>query len=404
MKKQTFEPEPLGHYGVFGGRYVAETLMPALVEIDAAYAAAVRDPDFQRELDGLLADYVGRPSPLYRAARLTEKCGGATIYLKREDLNHTGAHKINNTIGQALLARRMGKRRLMAETGAGQHGVATATAAALLDMECDVYMGSLDIERQAPNVRRMELLGAEVHAVRSGTETLKDAMSEAMRSWVTHVADTFYVIGTVAGPHPYPRMVRDFQSIIGRETRDQIIEKTGRRPDLVIACIGGGSNAAGIFYPFLENPEVALLGVEAAGHGLESGRHAASICAGSIGILHGSKSYLLQTADGQIRNAHSISAGLDYPGVGPELAAWAESGRISCCAVTDNQALAAFHQLTRLEGILPALESSHALHVAMQRAAAMPSDAVIVVNLSGRGDKDMATVLAAGGTRSGLSA
>ncbi len=385
-----------GHYGVFGGRYVAETLMPALIEVDAAYKEAVQDPAFQRELEGLLADYVGRPSPLYLASRLTAACGGAAIYLKREDLNHTGAHKVNSTVGQALLAQRMGKHRLMAETGAGQHGVATATAAALFGMECDVYMGALDIKRQAPNVRRMELLGANVHAVDSGTKTLKDAMSEAMRAWVTQVADTYYVIGTVAGPHPYPRMVRDFQSVIGRETRRQCLEKTGRLPDLIVACIGGGSNAAGIFHPFLKDREVGKLGVEAAGRGIESGQHAASICAGRVGILHGSKSFVLQDGDGQIRNAHSISAGLDYPGVGPELARWAERKLIELCAVTDDDALAAFHRLTRLEGIIPALESSHALHVAMQRAAAMPPDAVVVVNLSGRGDKDLATVLAQG--------
>lgn len=392
--KNNPESGVLGHFGIFGGRYVAETLMPALLEIDSAYTAAAADPAFGREFEALLTDYVGRPSPLFLAARLTAACGGATIYLKREDLNHTGAHKINNTIGQALLARRMGKRRLMAETGAGQHGVATATAAALLGMECEVYMGTCDIERQEPNVRRMELLGASVRAVRSGTATLKDAMSEAMRAWVARVSDTFYVIGTVAGPHPYPRMVRDFQSVIGRETRTQFRQKTGRLPDLIVACVGGGSNAAGIFYPFLEDQAVRLLAVEAAGHGLASGQHAASICAGRIGILHGSKSFVLQTDDGQIRNAHSISAGLDYPGVGPELAAWAEAGRIECCAVTDAEALAAFHRLTRMEGILPALESSHALHAAMERAAGMPADTALVVNLSGRGDKDMATVLA----------
>ncbi len=385
-----------GHYGVFGGRYVAETLMPALIEVDAAYKEAVQDPAFQRELDGLLADYVGRPSPLYPASRLTEACGGAAIYLKREDLNHTGAHKVNSTVGQALLAQRMGKHRLMAETGAGQHGVATATAAALFGMECDVYMGALDIKRQAPNVRRMELLGATVHAVRSGTETLKDAMSEAMRAWVTQVKDTYYVIGTVAGPHPYPKMVRDFQSVIGRETRRQCLSKTGRLPDLIVACIGGGSNAAGIFHPFLEDRNVGKLGVEAAGRGIESGEHAASICAGRVGILHGSKSFVLQNGDGQILNAHSISAGLDYPGVGPELARWAERKLIELCAVTDDDALAAFHRLTRLEGIIPALESSHALHAAMQRAASMPSENIVVVNLSGRGDKDVATVLEAG--------
>ncbi len=396
MMKKASPSNVYGHYGVFGGRYVGETLMPALIEVDAAYAEAVRDPSFQRELDELLSDYVGRPSPLYLAARLTASCGGATLYLKREDLNHTGAHKINSTVGQALLARRMGKHRLMAETGAGQHGVATATAAALLGMECDIYMGAVDIKRQAPNVRRMELLGAHVHAVRSGTETLKDAMSEAMRAWVTRVADTYYVIGTVAGPHPYPRMVRDFQAVIGRETREQCLRKTDRLPDLIVACIGGGSNAAGIFHPFLEDRGVKKLGVEAAGRGLDSGEHAASISAGRIGILHGSKSFVLQTRDGQICNAHSISAGLDYPGVGPELVCWAEQKRIELCAVTDDDALTAFHRLTRLEGILPALESSHALFAAMERAAGMPKDSIVIVNLSGRGDKDVATVLESG--------
>ncbi|MBM4143846.1 MAG: tryptophan synthase subunit beta [Lentisphaerae bacterium] len=386
------QPDNMGHFGIYGGRYVAETLMPALEELDRAYREARSDPAFQAEFRRLLADYVGRPSPLYLAERLTAACGGARIYLKREDLNHTGAHKINNTIGQALLARRMGKRRLMAETGAGQHGVAAATAAALFGMECDVYMGEEDIVRQAPNVRRMKLLRARVVPVSSGTRTLKDAMSEALRAWVAAVEDTFYVIGSVAGPHPYPLMVRDFQRVIGDETRRQIVEKEGRLPDMILACVGGGSNAAGIFYPFLEDRAVRLVGVEAAGLGLASGKHAASIVGGQVGILHGSKSYVLQDGHGQILNAHSISAGLDYPGVGPEHALWADTKRVEYCGITDDEAVEAFYRLTRLEGIIPALESAHAVAEAVKRARGMAGDGIIVVNLSGRGDKDMGIV------------
>jgi tryptophan synthase beta chain len=387
------QPDSKGHFGDFGGRYVAETLMPILLEVDRAYRDAAADPAFQTEMSALLKDYVGRPSPLYLARRLTEAYGGARIYLKREDLNHTGAHKVNNTVGQGLLARRMGKRRLMAETGAGQHGVATATVAALLGMECVVYMGEEDIARQAPNVKRMHLLGARVIPVSSGTRTLKDAMSEALRAWVAEVETTFYVIGTVAGPHPYPVMVRDFQSVIGVEAREQILEKEQRLPDMILACVGGGSNAAGIFYPFLDDRAVKLVGVEAAGLGLATGKHAASIMAGKVGILHGCKSYVLQNADGQIENTHSVSAGLDYPGVGPEHAAWAERGRVEYCAVTDGEALEAFHALTRLEGIIPALESSHALAEARKRAGAVGKGGIMIVNLSGRGDKDVDSVL-----------
>jgi len=390
MKKQ---PDGKGHFGIYGGRYVAETLMPALVALESAYSDAVKDASFEKEFRSLLKDYVGRPTPLYRADRLTGVCGGAKIYLKREDLNHTGAHKINNTVGQALLAKRMGKKRLMAETGAGQHGVATATAAALFGMECVVYMGEEDIRRQAPNVERMKLLGAEVIPVASGTRTLKDAMSEALRAWVAEVDRTFYVIGSVAGPHPYPMMVRDFQSVIGKETRDQIMEKEGRLPDMIIASVGGGSNAAGIFFPFIDEKDVVLIGVEAAGFGLESGRHAASIARGVVGILHGSKTYILQNKEGQIQNAHSVSAGLDYPGVGPEHAMWADDGRVEYCSVTDEEALASFHRLTETEGILPALESAHAVAEAEKRARTLDERKIIIVNLSGRGDKDMASVL-----------
>lgn len=386
-------PDKNGHFGIFGGRYVAETLMPILIEIEDAYKAAAADPAFMREFRDTLKNYVGRPSPLYLAKRLTAAWGGAKIYLKREDLNHTGAHKINNTIGQALLARRMGKTKLMAETGAGQHGVATATVAALYGMSCRVYMGEEDIHRQAPNVKRMELLGAEVFAVKSGTRTLKDAMSEALRAWVAEVEDTFYVIGSVAGPHPYPMMVRDFQRVIGDEARAQCIEQEGGLPAAVLACVGGGSNAAGIFFPFIEDKGVDLIGVEAAGYGIATGKHSASIGAGEVGILHGSKSYVLQDAAGQIQNAHSVSAGLDYPGVGPEHAFWAESGRVTYNAVTDDEALDAFHELTRLEGILPALESSHAVAEAKKLATVYGPDKAIVVNLSGRGDKDLDTVL-----------
>jgi tryptophan synthase beta chain len=389
---KTNQPDPMGYFGEYGGRYVAETLMPVLIELKKAYDEAKSDPAFDAEFRSLLKHYVGRPSPLYLAKRLTEGFGGAKAYLKREDLNHTGAHKINNTIGQAILARRMGKTRLMAETGAGQHGVATATVAALFGMQCKVYMGEEDIRRQAPNVERMRLLNAEVVPVSSGTKTLKDAMSEALRAWVTEVETTFYVIGSVAGPHPYPEMVRDFQKVIGHETREQILALEGRLPDTIIACVGGGSNAAGIFCAFLEDRDVQLVGVEAAGLGVDTGKHAASIGAGRVGILHGSKSYVLQDEQGQILNAHSISAGLDYPGVGPEHALWADSDRVEYCSITDDEALEAFHLLTRLEGIVPALESAHAVAETGKRARKMGTDKVIIVNLSGRGDKDAATV------------
>jgi tryptophan synthase beta chain len=388
------QPDEKGHFGIFGGRYVAETLMPVLKEVEAAYRDARADPEFMGTFEALLKSYVGRPSPLYFASRLTEAWGGARIYLKREDLNHTGAHKINNTLGQALLAKRMGKTKLMAETGAGQHGVATATVAALFGMSCKVYMGEEDIARQAPNVKRMELLGAEVVPVSSGTRTLKDAMSEALRAWVAEVEDTFYVIGSVAGPHPYPMMVRDFQRVIGDESRIQFDEIEGGLPDAVIACVGGGSNAAGIFCAFVDDADVRLIGVEAGGYGLDSGQHAASIIAGKVGILHGSKSYVLQDEDGQIQNAHSVSAGLDYPGVGPEHALWADERRAEYHAITDEEALACFHELTRLEGILPALESAHAVAEAKKMAVELGPDRTIIVNLSGRGDKDLDTVLA----------
>ncbi len=387
-------PDERGHYGAFGGRYVAETLMPSLLELEQAYAEARQDPAFAQELLDYLKNYVGRPSPLYFARRLTEHLGGAKVYLKREDLNHTGAHKVNNTVGQALLARRMGKRRLIAETGAGQHGVATATVAALFGMECEVFMGTEDIRRQSLNVFRMKLLGAKVHGVTSGTATLKDAMNEALRHWVTHVRDTFYVIGTVAGPHPYPMMVRDFQAVIGQEAREQILEAEGRLPDAAVACIGGGSNAMGLFYPFIDDREVRLVGVEAAGLGIETGKHAASISAGAVGVLHGNKTFLLQNSDGQIEHAHSISAGLDYPGVGPEHAWLKDTGRATYVTVNDKQALVAFHELTETEGIIPALESSHALAQAGIMAPTMSRDDIIIVNLSGRGDKDMETVAA----------
>ena len=383
-----------GWFGPYGGQYVAETLMPALRVLEQAFLAAEAEPSFVRDFETLLRDYVGRPSPLYFARRLSEAYGNARIYLKREDLNHTGAHKINNTIGQALLARRMGKKRLMAETGAGQHGVATATAAALFGMECEVFMGEEDIRRQAPNVKRMEFLGAVVRPVSSGTATLKDAMSEALRAWVASVDATFYVIGSVAGPHPYPTMVRRFQSVIGTEARRQALEQTGRLPDVALACVGGGSNAAGLFSGFLDDAGVKLIGVEAAGLGLASGKHAMSIGAGSPGILHGAKSYILQDENGQVLNAHSISAGLDYPGVGPEHACWADSGRVEYVGITDAEALEAFDDLTRLEGIVPALESSHALAEIKKRSKAMPREAVAVVCLSGRGDKDLDSIAA----------
>ncbi len=386
-------PDARGHFGVYGGRYVAETLMPALIALEQAFQAALADAEFAAQLAGLWRDYVGRPSPLYLAERLTQAYGGAQIFLKREDLDHTGAHKINNTIGQALLARRMGKQRLMAETGAGQHGVATATAAALFGMDCTIFMGEEDIRRQASNVQRMQFLGARVHPVASGTATLKDAMSEALRAWVAQVDDTFYVIGSVAGPHPYPAIVRHFQSVIGMETRQQMLAQAKRLPDLIIACVGGGSNAAGIFSAFLDDRAVKLVGVEAAGFGIQTGKHAASIGAGRIGILHGSKSYLLQDKDGQVLNAHSISAGLDYPGVGPEHAYWADSGRVEYGHITDAEALEAFDDLTRLEGILPALEPCHALAEAKKRARALGPRGALVVSLSGRGDKDLDNIV-----------
>jgi len=384
-------PDAAGHFGPFGGRYIAETLMPAILELEEAYRRIAPDPAFQQELSRLLRDYAGRPTPLFLAERLTAQAGGASIYLKREDLAHTGAHKINNTVGQALLARHMGKRKIIAETGAGQHGVATATTAALFGMECRIFMGVEDIRRQAPNVQRMQLLGAEVVPVSSGTGTLKDAMNEAMRYWVEAVSDTFYIIGSVAGPHPYPMMVRDFQQVIGIEVKQQIRAAAGRLPDALIACVGGGSNAMGLFYPFLEDA-VELIGVEAAGKGIGSGKHAAALGAGSVGVLHGSKSYVLQDADGQIREAHSISAGLDYPGVGPEHAFLKETARARYVSVTDDEALHAFQSLCRLEGIIPALESSHALAWAMQEAGRRPKENLLVVNLSGRGDKDLGIV------------
>jgi tryptophan synthase beta chain len=392
-------PDARGHFGPYGGCFVAETLMGPLEELQLAYEKHRVDPDFQSELDADLARFVGRPSPLYHAERWSGKLAGAQIYLKREDLNHTGAHKINNTVGQGLLAQRMGKKRVIAETGAGQHGVATATVAARLGMECVVYMGAEDIQRQAINVYRMRLLGAEVVSVESGSKTLKDALNEAMRDWVTNVDDTFYIIGTVAGPHPYPAMVRDFQTIIGRETRAQILEQTGRLPDGLIACVGGGSNAMGLFYPFLDDANVAMYGVEGGGDGVESGRHAAPLCAGSPGVLHGNRTYLMEDRDGQILETHSVSAGLDYPGVGPEHAWLKDSGRARYVAATDQQALEAFHELTRTEGIIPALESSHALAYAKQLAPALDKDKILVINLSGRGDKDIHTVAQLEGIR-----
>jgi tryptophan synthase beta chain len=389
----TYEfPDKRGHFGDYGGRYVAETLMPALLELEQAYDAARQDPAFQQEFDYYLKHYVGRPSPLYHARRLSEQLGGAQIYLKREDLNHTGAHKVNNTVGQILLARRMGKRRIIAETGAGQHGVATATVAALFGMECEIFMGAEDIRRQSINVFRMKLLGAKVHEVTSGTATLKDAMNDALRHWVTHVRDTFYIIGTVAGPHPYPLMVRDFQSVIGTESKAQLQEARGCLPDVALACIGGGSNAMGLFYPFVRDAGVRLIGVEAAGHGVDTGKHAASISAGAPGVLHGNMTYLLQDEAGQIEHAHSISAGLDYPGVGPEHAHLHDIGRAEYVSVTDDEALAAFQRLTRVEGIIPALESAHAIAEVIKLAPTMSADQTILVCLSGRGDKDIHTV------------
>jgi tryptophan synthase beta chain len=390
-------PDAGGHFGPYGGVFVAETLMPALAELREAYAAAQADPEFRAEYEYDLKHYVGRPSPIYHAKRWSGLLGGAQIYLKREDLNHTGAHKINNCIGQALLARRMGKPRVIAETGAGQHGVATATVAARYDMECVVYMGSEDIKRQAANVYRMKLLGATVVPVESGSRTLKDALNEAMRDWVTHIANTFYIIGTVAGPHPYPMMVRDFQAVIGDECKTQMPELTGHQPDAVIACVGGGSNAMGIFYPYIPLAGVKLIGVEAAGHGLDSGKHAASITAGRSGVLHGNRTYLLQDENGQVIETHSVSAGLDYPGVGPEHAWLKDSGRAEYATITDAEALQAFHDLCHFEGIIPALESSHALAYAAKLAPTLPKDKTLLVNLSGRGDKDMHTVAEASG-------
>ncbi len=392
-------PDAHGHFGPYGGTFVAETLSHALDELRDAYARYQHDPAFIAEYEYELKHFVGRPSPIYHARRLTEHCGGAQIYLKREDLNHTGAHKVNNVIGQALLARRMGKPRVIAETGAGQHGVATATIAARYGMECVVYMGSEDVRRQAANVYRMKLLGATVVPVESGSRTLKDALNEAMRDWVTNVADTFYIIGTVAGPHPYPMMVRDFQSVIGKECLVQMPQVAGRQPDAVIACVGGGSNAMGIFHPYIDHADVRLIGVEAAGEGIATGKHAASLTAGRPGVLHGNRTYLLQDANGQIVETHSVSAGLDYPGVGPEHAWLKDSGRAEYVSVTDDEALAAFHSCCRIEGIIPALESSHALAYAAKLAATMPKDGILLVNLSGRGDKDMATVA----QRSGLN-
>ena len=392
-------PDERGHFGQYGGRYVAETLMPALLELEQAYAAARLDPSFQEEFDFYLKHYVGRPSPLYYARRLSEELGGAKIYLKREDLNHTGAHKVNNTVGQILLARRMGKRKVIAETGAGQHGVATATVAALFGMECEIFMGKEDIRRQALNVFRMKLLGAKVHEVTSGTMTLKDAMNDALRHWVTHVRDTFYVIGTVAGPHPYPMLVRDFQAVIGSEARQQLHEAEGRLPDVAVACIGGGSNAMGLFYPFLHDETVRLLGVEAAGLGVDTDKHAASISAGTPGVLHGNKTYLLQNEDGQINHAHSISAGLDYPGVGPEHAHLRDIGRAEYVSITDAEALDAFQKLTRVEGIIPALESAHAVAQVIKLAPTLAKEQILLVCLSGRGDKDIHTVADALGVK-----
>jgi tryptophan synthase beta chain len=394
VEKTLFEsvPDSDGRFGIFGGKFVSETLMAALAELEAVYRKLAADPAFQRELDEDLAQYVGRPSPLYEAKRWSASIGGARIFLKREDLNHTGAHKVNNTVGQALLAKHMGKQRVTAETGAGQHGVATATIAARLGLECQVFMGEEDIRRQALNVYRMKLLGADVVPVTSGSRTLKDAMNEAMRDWVTNVDHTFYIIGTVAGPHPYPMLVRDFQSVIGREARQQALAQTGRLPDALVACVGGGSNAIGLFHPFLADENVAMYGVEAGGHGLASNQHAAPLSAGTPGVLHGNRTYLMQDSDGQIMHTHSISAGLDYPGVGPEHSWLKDIGRVSYVVADDDEALRAFHTLTRVEGIMPALESSHALAYAEKLAARMTPEQTIVVNLSGRGDKDIHTV------------
>jgi tryptophan synthase beta chain len=394
-------PDERGHFGLYGGRFVAETLMPLVLELEQAYAAAKNDPAFKREMDGYLTHYVGRPSPLYFAERMTEHCRGlkaagsergAKIYFKRDELNHTGAHKVNNVLGQIMLARRMGKPRIIAETGAGQHGVATATLCARFGLKCVVYMGSVDVERQKPNVFRMKLLGAEVIPVESGSKTLKDAMNEALRDWVTNVADTFYCIGTVAGPHPYPMMVRDFQSVIGQETREQMQAAEGRLPDSLIACIGGGSNAMGLFHPFLDDQEIEIFGVEAAGHGVKSGAHAASIAGGRPGVLHGNRTYLLMNADGQITEAHSISAGLDYPGIGPEHSWLNDMGRVTYLSATDREALDAFQLCCKLEGIIPALEPAHALAKVLEIAPTKPREHLMVMNMCGRGDKDIFTV------------
>ena len=392
-------PDEHGHFGIYGGRYVAETLMPLILEVEQAYEKAKAEPAFQKEIDYYFKHYVGRPSPLYFASRMTEYCqnsangkAGAKIYFKRDELNHTGAHKINNCIGQVLLARRLGKKRIIAETGAGQHGVATATVCALFGLQCVIYMGAKDIERQSPNVFRMKLLGAEVIPVQSGSKTLKDAMNEALRDWVTNVDNTFYLIGTAAGPHPYPAMVRDFQSIIGREVREQLHEAEGRLPDTLVAAIGGGSNAIGLFHPFIAEPTVRMIGVEASGHGLESGQHAASIAKGQPGVLHGSRTYLLQDNEGQIIDAHSISAGLDYPGIGPEHAWLHDTGRVSYVSATDDEALHAFQLISKLEGIIPALEPAHALAHVLKIAPTLPKDHLLVVNMCGRGDKDIFTV------------
>jgi len=392
-------PDENGHFGIYGGRYVAETLMPLMLDLERAYEAAKNDPEFSAQMEGYFKQYVGRPSPLYFAERMTEHFGGAKIYFKREDLNHTGAHKINNCIGQILLAKRMGKTQIIAETGAGQHGVATATVCALFNMPCTIFMGETDIQRQAPNVFRMKLLGAEVRSVTAGSATLKDAMNEALRHWVANVDTTYYLIGTAAGPHPYPAMVRDFQSVIGEETREQIMEQEGRLPDSVVACVGGGSNAIGLFYPFLDDPEVKIVGVEAAGHGVDTDAHAASLTGGAPGVLHGNRTYLLQDDDGQITEAHSISAGLDYPGIGPEHSWLHDQGRVTYATIKDDEAVEAFLLITKLEGIIPALESSHALAHVGKMAAELPKDHVIVVCMSGRGDKDVPTIAAAMGEK-----
>jgi len=385
-------PDDNGHFGIFGGRYVAETLMPLLFEVEKTYNNIKEDPIFQKDFDNYLNDFVGRPSPLFYARRLTKHLGGAKIYFKREDLNHTGAHKVNNCIGQILVAQRMGKKRIIAETGAGMHGVATATVCALFDFSCTIYMGTKDIERQAPNVSRMKLLGAEIVPVTSGSSTLKDAMNDALRDWVANVDDTYYLIGTVAGPHPYPTMVRDFQSVIGKETRSQIFDKESRLPDSLVACIGGGSNAIGLFHPFLDDESVRVIGVEAAGEGIETGKHAASLSAGMPGVLHGNRTYLLQDQDGQINEAHSISAGLDYPGVGPEHAWLHDIGRVEYVSVTDKEAVSAFQLTTKTEGIIPALESAHAVAHAVKIAGELPKDHIMIINMSGRGDKDIDAV------------